>query len=95
MLARMLRGLGESEHALAASRRRGYHAPFAMDQTSIPDYLREEATLAASVGDTTGAIEAYRHYFALRDSRPAHPTWAAQWDSMRVEYGELTGVEVH
>ena len=28
------------------------------------------------------------------DSRPDHPTWAASWDSMRVEYGTLTGVEV-
>jgi tRNA A-37 threonylcarbamoyl transferase component Bud32 len=93
MLARMLQKYGEPERALAAIRRRFYIAPFIMD-TSIPEYLREEARLAATVGDTTGAIEAYRHYFALRDVRPDHPTWAASWDSMRVEYGELTGVEV-
>jgi len=94
MLARLLREYGEPERALAAIRRRFYMAPVIMDYTSIPEYLREEARLAATVGDTTGAIEAYRHYFALRDSRPDHPTWAASWDSMRVEYGALTEVEV-
>jgi len=94
MLARMFSEYGESERALAAIRRRIYFADWAVRHTSIPEYLREEAQLAAIVGDTTGAIEAYRHYFALRDSRPDHPTWAASWDSMRVEYGALTGVEI-
>jgi hypothetical protein len=93
-LARMLGEHGEPERALAAIRRRRFDTPFIMDYTSIPEYLREEARLAATVGDTTGATEAYRHYFALRDSRPDHPTWAASWDSMRVEYGALTGVEI-
>ena len=93
-LARMLGEYGEPKRALAAIRRRRFDTPFIMDYTSIPEYLREEARLAATLGDTTGAIEAYRHYFALRDSRSAHPTWAASWDSMRVEYGELTGVEI-
>jgi hypothetical protein len=45
------------------------------------------------LGDTAGAIDAYQHYFALRDFRPDHPPWAVQWDSMRVEYAALTGVE--
>jgi len=45
------------------------------------------------VGDTTGATDAYRHYFTLRDVRPDYAPWAAQWDSMRVEYAALTGVE--
>jgi hypothetical protein len=94
LLARLLREYGEPERALAAIRRRIYESPFIIGYTSIPEYLREEARLAATVGDTAGAIEAYRHYFALRDSRPDHPTWAASWDSMRVEYGALTGVEV-
>jgi hypothetical protein len=87
LLARLLAEYGEPERALAAIRRRFYHAPWGMDYTSIPEYLREEAKLAVTVGDTTGAVEAYRHYFALRDARPDHPTWAASWDSMRVEYG--------
>jgi hypothetical protein len=94
LLARMLAEYGEPERALAATRRRIYHAPWGMDYTSIPEYLREEAWLAATVGDTAGAVEAYRHYFALRDARPDHPTWAASWDSMRVEYASLTGVDV-
>jgi len=80
MLARLLREYGEPERALAAIRRRVYHAPYADNHFSIPEYLREEARLAAIVGDS--------------DSRPDHPTWAASWDSMRVEYGALTGVEV-
>jgi len=97
MLARLLREYGEPERALAAVRRRTYSAPFLMqfDFTSMPEYLREEARLAAEVGDTTAALEAYRHYFALRDPRPDHAIWAAQWDSMRVELRALTGVGQH
>ena len=30
--------------------------------------LREEGRLAALVGDTAGAIRAYRHFLALRES---------------------------
>jgi DNA-binding SARP family transcriptional activator/TolB-like protein len=95
ILARLLREYGEPERALSAIRRRTYSAPFLMqfDFTSMPEYLREEARLAAELGDVESAIEAYRHYFALRNPRPDHPPWAAQWDSMRVEYGALTGVE--
>jgi serine/threonine-protein kinase len=95
ILARLLREYGEPERALAAIRRRAYSAPYVMqyDFTSLPEYLREEARLAGEVGDTASAIDAYRHYFALRDPRPDHPIWAAQWDSMRVEYSVLTGVE--
>jgi hypothetical protein len=64
-----------------------------IEHTSIPEYLREEAWLAAEVGDTTDALKAYRHHLALRDPRSDHPTWAAQWDSARAEYGALTGGE--
>jgi hypothetical protein len=93
MLARLLREHGEPDRALDAIRRRIYASPQINGYISIPEYLREEALLAATVGDTAGAMEAYRHYFTLRDVRPDHPAWAAQWDSMRVEYGALTGVE--
>ena len=92
-LARELARIGETERALAASRRR-FYGGYAHFTTPITAYLREEARLAATVGDTAGAVEAYRHYFALRDTRPDLPTWAEQWDSMRVEYGALTGVEI-
>lgn len=93
LLARMLAEYGEPERALAAIRRRSYFAGFVMYNLNIPEYIREEARLAATVGDTAGAVEAYRHYFALRDVRPKHPTWAAQWDSMRVEFGALTEID--
>ena len=43
------------------------------------------------VGDTAGALATYEHYLAVRDPRPEHPPWAAQWDSVRVEYEELVG----
>jgi hypothetical protein len=94
-LSRMLVQVGDTAKALAAARRA---KPWAfllamVNQGIFVDQLREEARLTAMVGDTAGAIDAYRHYFALRDFRPDHPPWAAQWDSMRVEYGVLTGVE--
>ncbi len=94
-LSRRLVQVGDTAAALAAVRRA---KPWNSYQTELSggvfvDLLREEARLAAMVGDTAGAIDAYQHYFALRDFRPDHPPWAAQWDSMRVEYGALTGVE--
>ena len=86
---------GDTAGALRAARRGKPREAFSVEQTGgiLIDHLREEARLAAMVGDTTGAVDAYRHYFTLRDTRPDHPPWAAQWDSMRVEYGSLTGVE--
>ena len=94
-LSRRLVQVGDTAAALAAARRA---KPWNSIQTELSggifvDLLREEARLTAMVGDTAGAIDAYHHYFALRDFRPEHPPWAAQWDSMRVEYGALTGVE--
>jgi tRNA A-37 threonylcarbamoyl transferase component Bud32/tetratricopeptide (TPR) repeat protein len=93
-LARRLADVGDSVRALAAARRgqswQAYRIVFSSG--TLVDMRREEARLAAAVGDTTGAIEAFEHYFALRDVRPDHPPWAAQWDSMRVEYGTLTGI---
>jgi len=93
MLARLLGEYGEPKRALDAIRRRPYHSVFLAYYGSLPDYLREEARLAAAVDDTAAAVAAYRHYFALRDVRPDYPRWAAQWDSMRVEYALLTGIE--
>ena len=64
------------------------------------EYDPEDTSAFLDAGDTLvdaeryqEAIDAYEHYFNLRDTRPDSPHWAAQWDSMRVEYGELTGVE--
>ena len=94
-LSRKLAQVGDTAAALSAARRakpwNSFHTE--LTQGIFVDLLREEARLTAMVGDTAGAIDAYQHYFALRDFRPDHPPWAAQWDSMRVEYGALTGVE--
>lgn len=50
--------------------------------------LRMEGRLAAEVGDTEGAIRAYRHYLALRSD--PDPTLQAQADSVRAALAELT-----
>jgi hypothetical protein len=94
-LSRVLVQAGDTAGALRAARRGKPREAFSVEQTGgiLIDHLREEARLAVMVGDTTGAVDAYGHYFKLRDTRPDHPPWAAQWDSMRVEYGALTGVE--
>ncbi|MCK5447358.1 MAG: serine/threonine protein kinase, partial [Gemmatimonadetes bacterium] len=94
-LSRRLVQVGDTVAALAAARRAKPWTGFLTELTlgTMVDLLREEARLTAMVGDSAGAIDAYQHYFMLRDFRPDHPPWAAQWDSMRVEYGTLTGVE--
>jgi serine/threonine protein kinase len=86
LLAQLWRRYGEPELGLAAVRRRPYHA-VVLGYDSFPEYLREEGRLAAMVGDTAGAIEAYQHYLALRED-PDHP-WRAQWDSVRAELDRL------
>ena len=86
MLARMLGRYGEPERALAAARRRIYRA-VANYPDALPEYLREEGRLAALVGDTAGAIRAYRHYLALREN--PDPPWRAAWDSVRAELAAL------
>jgi hypothetical protein len=94
-VSRELAGVGDTVGALTAARRiRDWEKRnFYFSHGLFADVLREEARLAAMLGDTAGAVDAYQHYFAVRDTRPNHPPWAAQWDSMRVEYGALTGVE--
>jgi hypothetical protein len=63
--ARLLEANGEIPGALAAVRRRR----FDLVPVFLSTYLREEGRLAALVGDTAGAISAYRHYLTLQ----AHP----------------------
>jgi hypothetical protein len=94
-LSRKLVQVGDTVSALEAARRARPWSGSLVEITwgTIVDLLREEARLTAMVGDTAGAIDAYEHYFKLRDTRPESPHWGAQWDSTRVEYGALTGVE--
>jgi hypothetical protein len=94
-LSRKLVEVGDTAAALAASRRPRPWNSWHPEVTGglFVDLLREEARLTAMAGDTAGAIDAYEHYFNLRDTRPESQHWAAQWDSVRVEYGALTGVE--
>jgi hypothetical protein len=87
VLARMLPRYGEPDRALAAVRRRPYVSGYVGQYDALPEYLREEGRLAAMVGDTAGAIEAYQHYLALRED-PDRP-WRAQWDSVKVELTAL------
>jgi len=87
MLAQMLGRHGESHLALAAIRRRPYSGIWGSYYLGFPEYLREEGRLAAAVGDTAGAIRAYRHYLALRDD--PDPPWRAPRDSVRAELAAL------
>ena len=58
---RLYEARGDLRHALALTRRRN---PWGNQLLSTQ--LREEGRLAALVGDTVGAVRAYRHYLALR-----------------------------
>ena len=55
----------------------------------LSTYLREEGRLAALIGDTDAAIEAYRHYLALRDD--PEPALAGEVARVRSELAKLTG----
>jgi len=87
LLAQRLSRYGYHERALTAIRRRPHQALVLSVYISLPEYLREEGRLAAIVGDTAGAIKAYRHYLALRED--PDPPWRAQWDSVKSELGAL------
>jgi DNA-binding SARP family transcriptional activator len=68
-LARLLERAGNVQGALRAVRRRQHHD---VTTLSLATHLREEGRLAALAGDTTAAIQAYRHYLALRpDPEPS------------------------
>jgi hypothetical protein len=53
----------------------------------LASYLREEGRLAALVGDTTGAIYAYRHYLALRAN--AEPPVQQEVEAVRAALASL------
>jgi tetratricopeptide (TPR) repeat protein len=76
---------GNPALALAAVRRRVYN----MDSANflLAASLRMEGRLAVQVGDTEGAMRAYRHYLALRSD--PEPALLGQADSVRAELGRL------
>jgi DNA-binding SARP family transcriptional activator/TolB-like protein len=86
LAGRMLAEIGDTAAALAAVRRRPYQVTFVnLLDGFLVAYLREEGKFAAAVGDTAGAMRAYRHYLALRLDRPDFPPWRAQWDSVTAD----------
>jgi hypothetical protein len=70
LLAKLWERHGDIPRALRAARRRSGQT---MRRPSyLPSLLREEGRLATLVGDTLGAIRAYRHYLVLRyDPEPS------------------------
>ena len=68
LLSRLFELRGNQRRALSVIRRRHY---FLGPPLYLSSYLREEGRLAATLGDHTGAIEAYRHYLALRSNPEA------------------------
>jgi hypothetical protein len=64
VLAQLLHRRGEYERALSAARMRAYRGAFFHHRRLA--LLKEEGDLAAIVGDTAGAIEAYSRYLAFR-----------------------------
>jgi TolB-like protein len=75
---------GDPAAALAAVRRR------LIGVATYPHYVRyrrEEGRLAALLGDTAGAIRAYRHYLSLRSD--PEPRLRAEADTVRTELSAL------
>jgi tetratricopeptide (TPR) repeat protein len=72
---------GDVQRSLEMVRRRTGFVMFLSTQ------LREEGHLAASIGDTAGAIRAYRHYLALRSE--AEPRLRPDVESVRRELARL------
>lgn len=85
VLARLWEQDGDLPRALQAVRRRagGYLLAPLFQST----FLREEGRLAGLVGDTAGAIHAYRHYLVLRSD--PDPALRPQRDSVRAELRRL------
>jgi len=91
VVARLLAEHGDTARALAAIRR-GPWGPVASERAPhwslgmLPDFLREEGRFAAAVGDTSGAVRAYRQYLVLREDAS---TPRAEWEDVQRELREL------
>ncbi len=86
VIARLWERQGKLDSALAAVRRRIY-IPDTRPTLVLWAYLREEGRLAALVGDTTGAIRAYRHYLTLRTD--PDPELVPEVERVRTHLAEL------
>jgi hypothetical protein len=64
-LIRAYRETGNLRAALVVSRRRNYFSPVESSQCIAP-LVREQASLAAQLGERDEAIRSYQHYLALR-----------------------------
>jgi hypothetical protein len=79
-LARQRRLRGEFERGLAVARMRALGSSFYIQMR--PALFKEEGDLAALVGDTAGAIDAYTRYLNLRTD--PDPELQPQVDSVRM-----------
>jgi tetratricopeptide (TPR) repeat protein len=84
VVARLWEAIGDQERALDAIRRRSW---FLTRKPHFGTSLREEGRLAAATGDTEGAIRAYRHYLALRES--AEPELRREVNAVRDELARI------
>jgi hypothetical protein len=82
--ARLHEEAGDLAGALAALRRR--FTGIAVYPHYVR-YFREEGRLATLLGDTAGAIRAYRHYLSLRGD--PEPRLRAEADTVRIELDAL------
>ncbi len=80
--ARLYEQQGDLTHALAITRRRT-----SWSNQLLSTQRRQEGRLAALVGDTAGAIRAYRHYLALRSD--PEPWLKPEVERVRMELQRL------
>jgi hypothetical protein len=89
MVARARAAQGNDGAALDIVRRRP-HIVAQHFTIVLPAHLREEGRLAALVGDTAGAIRAYRHYLTVRDQPDPGPI-AEEVRGVKSHLAELLG----
>ncbi|NIN72431.1 MAG: hypothetical protein GTO46_11050 [Gemmatimonadetes bacterium] len=82
-LVRLLESQGDLEAAYRAVQRREF-----FQTRYLANYLREEARLAALLGEREAAVRAYRHHLTLRSD--PEPALADEVERVRAELGRLT-----